>query len=142
MTKVCRLIRTSAVALVLAMFLLVAPAIAAPIRNCGNLPNDGVTNVTTRDVSCSDGRAFAHKYTNQSCYHRPCYYSGYVTLPGWYTYVVRFTYLGHVRDDVRATRPGTDHVIHFQIGPYGVSDGAPRGSHGKCAGIPAGQPCY
>jgi hypothetical protein len=110
-----------------------ASAQAAPITECGNMYIDGVRNITTRHVTCHDARSFAHKYTFTNHY-----YSGWVRLKGWHVYLVRFRYQGHLRDDIRATRPGTDHVIHFQIGPYGVSDGG----RGKCAGIPAGQPCY
>jgi hypothetical protein len=115
-----------------------APAIAqaSPINECGNrLVEDGVTNITTRNVSCSDARAFADKFSYLSHW-----YTGWVTLSGWRTYWVHYQMYrgssGWWQGDVRATR--TTHVIHFQIGPYGVSDGG----SGKCAGIPAGQPCY
>ena len=109
-----------------------APAVAqaSPIRECGSLTADGVQNITTRDVLCSDARSFAAKISYLSHW-----YSGRVTFPGWHGYWVNFHHHGW-QVDARATR--TNHVIHFQIGPYGVSDGG----SGKCAGIPAGQPCY
>jgi hypothetical protein len=122
-------------ALALGALALPAASQASPIIECGSLPTDGVTNITTRNVTCSDAREFAHKFTLRSHY-----YTGSLTLPGWRTYWVSFHYLGGSRDDVRATR--TNHVIHFQIGPYGVSDGRWYGGHGKCSGIPTGQSCY
>jgi hypothetical protein len=110
----------------------IAPvAQASSINECGALVMDGVQNITTRNVACSDACSFADKISYQSPR-----YSGSVTLPGWHTYAIHYHYNGW-QVDVRATR--TNHVIHFQIGPYGVSDG---GSGGKCGGIPAGQPCY
>jgi hypothetical protein len=110
----------------------VAPAAAqpSPIRECGSRVVDGVQNITTRNVSCSDARSFAQKITNLSRW-----YSGQITFSGWHTYSVQFHYQ-HSHVDVRATR--INRVIHFQIGPYGVSDGG----SGKCAGIPPGRPCY
>jgi hypothetical protein len=109
----------------------IAPvAQASPIKECGALVMDGVSNISTRNVTCHDARSFADKIS-----YRSHWYSGWITLPGWHTYAIRYHYNGW-QVDVRATR--TNHVIHFQIGPYGVSDGG----YGKCAGIPAGQPCY
>jgi hypothetical protein len=131
-----KIIITAGAALALAIPAL-APtgAQASPIRECGALVSDGVHNITTRNVTCSDARSFAHKFSNLSHW-----YTGSVTLPGWHTYWANVHYNGW-QDDVRATR--TYHVIHFQIGPYGVSDGSlPAGGLGKCPGIPAGQPCY
>lgn len=131
-----KIITTAGAALALAIPTL-APAApqASPINDCGGLTVDGVSNITTRNVSCSDARAFAQKYTYQPGY----YHAGWLTLPSWRTYWVSFHYNGShnwPKDDIRATR--TNHVIHFQIGPYGVSDGG----SGKCNGIPAGQRCY
>jgi hypothetical protein len=119
-----------------AMGAIPAFAQAAPITECGNRYFlDGATNITTRDVTCPDARSFVDKYSN--LWHRR---SGWVTLSGWHAYLVRFTYEGHAIDDIRATRPGTDHVIHFQMGPYGVSGG--WYTSGKCPYDPPGQPCY
>jgi hypothetical protein len=124
---------TAAAALLLTIPTLApAAAQASQIRKCGSLVADGVQNITTRNVSCLDARSFAHKISDLSHWH-----SGRITFPGWHTYSVHFLYQ-HRRGqvDVRATR--INRVIHFQIGPYGVSDGG----DGKCAGIPAGQPCF
>jgi hypothetical protein len=114
-----------------------ASAQASPIRECGNMYVDGIQNITTRNVSCSDARSFANKVSYLSHW-----YSGSISLPGWHTYSIHYrTYYGNGwQVDARATR--INHVIHFQIGPYGVSDGGPYGGYGKCAGIPVGQPCY
>jgi hypothetical protein len=123
----------AAAAAVLVALVVAGPAAAQyPIRGCGTLVADGIHNITTRNVACSDARSFAHKVSDLSNW-----YSGRVAFVGWHAYSIRFHYQpsnGEV--DVRATRP--NHVIHFQIGPYGVSDGG----SGKCAGIPAGQQCY
>jgi hypothetical protein len=107
-----------------------ATAHASPIGECGSIVADGVSNITTRDVSCADARSFAQKISDLSRWR-----SGQITFPGWHSYSVQF-HNQHSQVDVRATR--INRVIHFQIGPYGVSDGG----NGKCAGIPAGQPCY
>jgi hypothetical protein len=117
----------------LAALAVAGPAAAqSPIRECGTLVPDGIHNITARNVSCSDARSFAHRVSDLRHW-----YSGQVTFAGWHTYGVQFHYQPSNNEvDVRATR--TDHVIHFQIGPYGVSDGHSI----KCRGIPAGQPCY
>jgi hypothetical protein len=126
-----KFIITAGAALLLAIPTLAPVAAqASPIGECGGVVADGVQNITTRNVSCSDARAFAQKISDLSRW-----YSCQITFPGWHTYSVHFHYQGW-RVDVRATR--ISRVIHFQIGPYGVSDGG----NGKCAGIPAGQPCW
>jgi hypothetical protein len=111
-----------------------AAAQASPIIECGSRAIDGAHNITTRNVSCSDAYDFVDKFS-----YLPDWYTGSVTLPGWHTYWVHFQYQPWIglQDDVRATR--TNHVIHFQIGPYGVSPGP---GLGKCWTIPAGQACY
>ena len=131
-----KLVITASATIALALAALApAAAQASPINGCGNRAVDGISNITSRNVSCSDARAFAHRFTYLSHWG-----TGYVTLPGWRTYFVSFHYNGSHSwpvDDVRATRSGS-RVIHFQISPYGVSDGG----SGKCRGIPAGQRCY
>jgi hypothetical protein len=114
-----------------------ATASASPIQECGNMQMDGISNITTRNVSCSDARSFANKVSYLSHWH-----SGSITLPGWRTYSIHYQTFwrnGWAEVDARATR--SNRVIHFQIGPYGVSSGGPSG-YGKCGGIPVGQPCY
>jgi len=118
-----------------------ATASAAPITECGSMTYLGWTaqNITTRNVSCSDARSFARKISDL-----PHWYTDAVTFPGWHTYSVHYQPYrgahGWWMVDMRATRP--NHVIRFQYGPYGVSDGGGGYPNGKCAGIPIGQPCY
>ena len=82
------------------------PTTASAYSECGNPPGPA-KNVTTIEVSCSDGRAFARKFTKSGIRR-----SGNVTLRGWKTYYakVRKVYGGY---DVRATRGSR--VIRFQI---------------------------
>jgi hypothetical protein len=128
-----KIITSVGVALALSAALVPAAAQASPIRECGDIVADGVVNITTLNVSCSDARSFADKFS-----YLAHWYSGWVTLPSWHAYLARVHYEPYNQHvDVRATR--TYHVIHFQIGPYGVSDGGYNG--GKCAGVAAGQPC-
>ncbi len=93
--------------LVLALAVALAfPATASAYSECGN-PRGPAKNVTTIEVSCSDGRAFARKFAKRDITR-----SRSVTLPGWKTYYakVRRVYGGL---DVRATRGSK--VIRFQV---------------------------
>jgi|tagenome__1003787_1003787.scaffolds.fasta_scaffold20980954_3 hypothetical protein len=91
----------------LTLLALIVPAIsadAAPIRECGNMPNWDVTNLTTRRVSCRDARAMVRTYLR---------YGGV-----WNTFAVhRREHLygnGDVVNDIRIVHRSGRYVVHFQ----------------------------